>query len=64
MNAISRFSTWKKWPHIGYAYRVRNRGSISWYSKDGKIWTDSYGKLVKTKGELIALISKPKQEGE
>ena len=46
MSKQIRNATWRDWPHVGYAYRVRNRGGTSWFSVDGFVWTDSFGVLI------------------
>jgi hypothetical protein len=41
-----RDAAWCNWPHVGEAYRIRNRGNLSWYSTDGIAWRTSYGEPV------------------
>ena len=39
-------AVWKAWPHVGECYRVRTRGERSAFSREGFLWTDSYGNAV------------------
>lgn len=39
-------AVWKVWPHVGECYRVRSRGRQSAFSREGFVWTDSFGKAT------------------
>lgn len=41
-----RHAVWHNWLHVGECYRVRNRGAPSAFSREGFVWTDSYGTAV------------------
>ncbi len=44
---------WKDWPHVGECYRVRKRGGESSFSREGFIWTNSYGEAVERPSSVI-----------
>ena len=39
-------ATWDNWPHVGECYRVRTRGAPSAHSREGFVWTNTYGMAV------------------
>lgn len=55
-----RHASWKSWPHVGECYRVRNRGGSSAYSREGFVWTDSYGNVMDRPANIIQFIGGPK----
>ena len=51
---------WADWPHVGECYRVRTRGGKSAFSREGFVWTDSYGQAVDRPAATIKYHDGPK----
>jgi len=42
----TKHATWGEWPHVGTCYRIRARGGVSAFSREGFAWTDSYANAL------------------